>query len=307
MHDHGRLPPPEDLRAAIDRAQSLGVMLYHCDLASAIGTDVMLAKVRAPRERGIAGCLTLREGDERGAANAWLVQFFSAEDPPNLLCRVRVPAPGAAPRFEAIDRPVPVSDDLRWLIRARRTALEAIGPVAQPQNPVILPGQAIGKDGIVVYLLAGTTRHNVVVLGKHHRVLVSPDGEVVVSVEPLSSSVLEVSLDPPPEAVPGGGRGVFVTHLVTEHPLETHVFASLLHGMPVVVGTSRGSWVVDGDEISLLEAPLAQEPPPPPPPTQPRTPPPSQSARDAPADAPSIPPPPPFSATLSRKPWWQFW
>lgn len=258
MHDQERLPPPEDLRAAIEQAQSLGAMLYHYDLASAIGTDVMLANVRAPKERGIAGYLTLREGDERGATGAWLVFFFSAEDPPKLLCRVRVPAPGTPPAFEAIDRPMPVSDDLRRLIRARRTALAAIGAVAQPQNPVLLPGQAIGKDGFLVYLLAGTKRPNAVVFGKHHRVLVSPDGETAVSVEPLSKTVLEVPLELPPEAAPAGGAGLFVTHLVTEHPLETHVFASLLHRMPVGVGTSRGTWVVDGDKISLLEAPPSQ-------------------------------------------------
>jgi len=254
MDDQVRLPPPEDLRAAIEQAQSLGAMLYDHDLASAIGTDVMLANVRAPKERGVAGYLTSREADERDPTNAWLVQFFSAEDPPRVLCRVRVPAPGARPRFEAVDRLMPVSDDARRLIRARRSAFAAIGSAAQPQSLAILPGQAIGKDGILVYLLAGTTRRDVVVFGKHHRVLVSPDGETVISVEPLSNSAIEVPLELPPEAIPEGGGGVFVTHLVTESPLETHVFASLLHRLPVFVGTSRGSWIVDGDEISLLEA-----------------------------------------------------
>ncbi len=303
MHDQERLPPPEDLRAAIEQAQSLGALLYDYDLASAIGTDVMLANVRAPKERGIAGYLTLREGDERGATGAWRVCFSSAEDPPRLLCRVRVPAPGGPPTFEAIDRPMPMSDDLRRLIRARRTALAAIAPVAQSQNPVVLPGQAIGQDGILVYLLAGTTRRNVAVFGKHHRVLVSPDGEAAVRVEPLSRTVLEVPLDVPPEAVPGGGGGVFVTHLVTEHPLETHVFASLLHRMPVYVGTSRGNWIVDGDQISLLAAAPSQEPPPSRPPTA-RTSAPSQSALETQADAPSsINPAPRLGGILSSKPW----
>ncbi|HEX8107282.1 MAG TPA: hypothetical protein VF516_06105, partial [Kofleriaceae bacterium] len=64
---------------------------------------------------------------------------------------------------------------------------------------------------------------------------------------------------------------------------------SLLHCMPVYVGTSRGNWVVDDDEISLLEAAPAQEPPPQQQPTLPRTPPPSQSVQDANADAPLIP------------------
>lgn len=302
MDDPGRLPPPDDLRAAIEQAQSLGTMLYDHDLASAIGTDVMLANVRAPKERGIAGYLTLREGDERDPTNAWLVQFFSAEDPPRVLCRVRVPAPGARPAFEAVDRPMPVSDAARRLIRARRSALAAIGSAAQPQNPAILPGQTIGKDGILVYLLAGTTRRNVVVFGKHHRVLVSPDGGTVVSVEPLSRTILEIALELPPEAV--SGVGVFVTHLVTEYPLETHVFASLLHQTPVFVGTSRGNWVVDGDKISLLEAAPSQEPPPAQKPAPPRTSAPSQGAGTAQDAALPISPAPRFSGVRSRNPWW---
>lgn len=303
MDDRRRLSPPDDLRAAVEQAQSLGVMLYRQDLASAIGTDVMLANVRAPKERGIAGYLTFREGSARSPPDTWLVQFFSAEDPPKVLCRVRVPASGGPPIFEGIDRQVPVSEDLRPVIRARHTALAAIGPLAQPQNPVIFPGQAIGKDGFLVYLLAGTTRRDVVVFGKHHRVLVSPDGETVLSVEPLSKTILEVPLELPPEAVSGGG--VFVSHLVTEYPLETHVFASLLHQMPVFVGTSRGNWVVDGDQISLLEAAPPAEPPQPPDP--PRESAPSPSTGEDSRDAASNRPVPRSSAVPSRKPWWRFW
>lgn len=53
---------------------------------------------------------------------------------------------------------------------------------------------------------------------------------------------------------PGGGEteALIVTHLVTEYPLETHVFASLSAGLPVYVGTSRGNWLVEGDKISFL-------------------------------------------------------
>jgi hypothetical protein len=89
----------------------------------------------------------------------------------------------------------------------------------------------------------------VVVLGKHHRVLISPDGKAVLRFEPLSRAAIEIPPDNPAGTTP---VGVFVTHLVTEWPLETHVFASLLNRTPVFVGTSRGSWRVDGDTISFL-------------------------------------------------------
>jgi len=277
MEEDMRLPPPEDLRSAIEQSQSIGMALYQNDRVSAIGTDVMLANVRAPKERGIAGYLTFRQCDENGRAlDSWEVTFFSAGDPSHALCRVRVPTrPAAAPEFATLDPPTPTSDDTQRMIRARRTALAAIGPIVQPQNPVILPGQAIGKDGILVYLLAGSTRNDVAVFGKHHRVLVSSDGETAVSVEPLSKTVLEVPLGSPPGAAVGLP---YVTHLVTAWPLETHVFVSLLHQTPIYVGTSRGNWVVDGATISLL--PEFESPNPSP-----------GSSRPA----------------AARKPWWRFW
>ncbi|HEX3482769.1 MAG TPA: hypothetical protein VHT91_47495 [Kofleriaceae bacterium] len=260
--------------------------------------------MRSPKELGIAGYLTFRDGDEDGRPmDRWQVTFFSAGDPPSALCRVCVPMQrGATPEFASIDPATPMSDDAQRMIRARRAALAAIGPSAQPQNQVILPGQAIGKDGILVYLLAGSTRNDVAVLGKHHRVLVSPDGETVVSVEPLSKTVLEIPLALPPGAV---GAGLYVTHLVTAWPLETHVFVSLLHRTPVSVVTSRGNWVVEGARISLLPAPE----PPSPPPGASRRPAGSSPQRTAPAasGSPPIEPAPRFNAILSRKPWWRFW
>jgi hypothetical protein len=279
MEEETRLQPPEDLRSVIEQSQSIGTALYQNDRVSAIGTDVMLANVCAPKERGIAEYLTFRQCDENGRAlDSWEVTFFSAGDPSHALCRVRVPTQsGAAPEFAVLDPPTPISDDTQRMIRARRTALAAIGPIVQPQNPVILPGQAIGKDGILVYLLAGSTRNDVVVFGKHHRVLLSSDGETVVSVEPLSKTVLEVPLESPPGVAAVGLP--YVTHLVTAWPLETHVFVSLLHQMPIYVGTSRGNWVVDGAKISLLPEPESPDPTP-------------GSSRPA----------------AARKPWWRrFW
>ncbi|MDX2050939.1 MAG: hypothetical protein SFV15_01020 [Polyangiaceae bacterium] len=43
-----------------------------------------------------------------------------------------------------------------------------------------------------------------------------------------------------------------VTQVVTDFPLETHVFTSLLTKKLLYVGTRRGIWRVDGERISLL-------------------------------------------------------
>lgn len=316
MTEDTSLPLPEELRAAIERSQSIGMALYHHDRASAIGTDVMLANVGAPQELGIAGYLAFQDADEDGRPlERWQVTFFSAGEPPSVLCRVQVPMQqGATPELTLIDPPRPVSDDARRLIRARRTALAAIGPIVQPQNPVILPGEAIGKDGILVYLLAGSTRKDVAVLGKHHRVLVSPDGETAVSVEPLSKTAIEIPLAVPPGAV--AGAGLMITHLVTAWPLETHVFVSLLHRTPVYVGTSSGTWKVDGARISLLSTPESPSPPPeasrrpagsPSPPASPPQQSPAPSPPQQQPSPPQQPPAPQRAVPAERKPWWRFW
>lgn len=264
------LPTPVELRAEIKQAQAIGRTLYLLDRVSAIGTDIMLANVASPEQRGIGGYLTMREGEDR-PGDTWLVQFFTVAEPRKVLCRVRVAAqPEREPTFESLDPPPLASDDMQRVMRAQSTALAALGPPAQPQNPLVLPGAAIGEDGFLVYLLAGTTRPDLAVFGQHHRVLVSSDGLTVAKLEPMSKTVLEVPLT-------NGRLGsrveeLFVTHLVTRCPTETHVFVSLLHRVPVCVGTATGIWLVDGDKISLLD--------------------------------PSAPAPAPASA---RKPWWRFW
>jgi hypothetical protein len=186
---------------------------------------------------------------------AYFVFFFTAGDDPHIAYRIHVPLePGAKPSIEEFKPPKSASDGQRLLIHARQTAIRALPEVVQPINPVVMPGRAVGEDGVLVYLLAGTKRAGVAVFGKHYRVLVSPDGGTVKRFEPLSKAILEVPLAPselPPGAEPAG---LMVSHLVTDYPLETHVFASLLHKMPVFVATSRGNWRVNGDHISFLGA-----------------------------------------------------
>lgn len=290
MVSEQRLPPPDDLRQEIERSIAIGVALYRNDRASALATDVMLANVPAPRKLGIAGYLTFQDGSEDGRPlDTWRTTFFSADDPPNELCVVRVPTqPDTTPTFTSSALRTPLSSGMQLMARVRQTALAAIAPHAQPQNPVILPSP--DKPGFLVYLLAGTPRNNVAVLGQHHRVLVSLDGQSILNLEPLTKSIIEIPLETPDGQE---SAGFFVTHLVTAWPLETHVFASLLHRTPVAVGTSRGTWVVEGTRISLLPSSPSDTPPP--------------VNKPTPSASPSITPMPRFNAILSRKPWWRFW
>jgi hypothetical protein len=141
------------------------------------------------------------------------------------------------------------------MFRARQTAMRAIPPRDRPWNPVVLPGAAIGRrDGILVYLLAAEQRAGEMVFGIHYRILVSEDGATIKHALPLSKSPIVIR--PPEEELPPGATpvAVAVSQIVTDWPLETHVFVSLLHKRePVYVVTRRGAWLVVGDSISLFD------------------------------------------------------
>ena len=243
---------PEDLRDSIQRAADLGRQLYALDTVAAIGTDVMLANVKDPVALGLVGYLPIRDGDDDGAPiDSFSVIFFTGDDPPRIALEVGV-APGRTPELRSFDPPKDMSEGVAMLARARRLALEALPERAQPLNPLVVPAEGIGETGILVYLLAGTQQPNVVVLGKHYRVRLSEDAASVQAMEPLSKSVIELpTVSPEGTAV----ESLFVTHIVSDFPLETHVLASLQAKLPIYVATKRGLWRVAGAEISLVKGP----------------------------------------------------
>jgi hypothetical protein len=74
--------------------------------------------------------------------------------------------------------------------------------------------------------------------------------------EPLSMSRLVVPLRSPEMPPDAKLSALTVTHLVTEWPLQTHVFVSLLHKLPIFVATSRGLWKIDGYQPIAYLGPL---------------------------------------------------
>jgi hypothetical protein len=252
--DTQALPIPKDLEGDIERSITIGRALYLQDKASAIGTDVLLSKIPEAEKQTLGGYVTLQDaGDDGKPTSWWSVYFFTRDEPPRVAHRVHVPMErGNQPRDDAFLPPEDAPPGLAFLIRARQTAISVVHPTEQPMNPALVPGAAAGEDGVLVYLLAGTTRPRTAVLGKHYRVLVSSDGKTVQYVKPLSKSILEL-----PIANPSGDRpeALAVTHLVSDYPLETHVLASLQHDLPIYVATRRGIWAVNRDSVRFVSGP----------------------------------------------------
>jgi len=108
----------------------------------------------------------------------------------------------------------------------------------------------IGEQGWLVYLLATTQNPGERVLAGHVLVRVNDNGLISLGATPLSLSCLIVPID-----LPAGTEqaGTFVNHLTTNWPLETHVYTSLLYGLPLYVITQAGTWKVEAGRIELTD------------------------------------------------------
>jgi len=241
------LPVPPELVSRIQQSIKLGRELYLQDKASATGTDALLEKIGSLEGKGLLGYITVREGDNAGyPLPSWLVVFFTGSDVPEIAYRIRIPMEqGQKPQVDVLPSPEHANPGLLNLFRARQTALKAAQPFDQPINPAVFPAEIIGQKGVLVELLAGTNKPDIVVIGKHYRVIVSEDGKQVQQIMPLSKGILELKRD-------ANTVALFVTHLVTDYPLETHVFASMLNSIDIYVRTQRGTWLVKGDSIMLV-------------------------------------------------------
>jgi hypothetical protein len=130
--------------------------------------------------------------------------------------------------------------------RARQLALGSGFRACSPSYAaVVVPEEGERPGPWIVYLLAESTQPDRVVLGGHHRIRVSTDGSEILAREPLARSCMTSKLG-------ADGAILGVTHLISEQPLETHVFLSLLHGVTVGVATGSGLWLVEEGRIRPL-------------------------------------------------------
>jgi hypothetical protein len=239
-------PIPIEMRQQVRNSEIIGRQLYVLDKVSAIATDVLMERVPDYRNRNLGGYLPSREADDDLHPKAsYVVTFFTKDQPPRIAYEIRV-QPEKKPEMKAFDPPKPAPPSFVWMAKARQAAINALPSHPQPINPVILPAELLGEKGAMVYLIAGTTRPNIAVFGRHYRVLFPEGANSPSYVMPLSKSILEMP-------VGSDAAALLVTHLLTDWPLETHVFVSLLVKRPVYVGTSVGIWRVDGDKISLID------------------------------------------------------
>lgn len=236
--------PPDQEASALRAAENSGVAIYRHDRAAAVATDAALKIRQFKKDKRVKGWITEEQG---GQINVTFI-----DQTPSALYRISVSGNGAAGPVTVLEEPAPLSAYESGAAAARTAALGSkFQPCSDSYNSVVLPSAGSTENSWVVYLLPGTTKHNVVPIGGTYRVEVS--GSAVVSQRGFTRTCIALQTDP--KAV-----GLMITHLLDPTPTEAHVFWSIWAKKPMYVATPPNGtvWAVDGNTIRLVERKAAE-------------------------------------------------
>ncbi|MGE3772240.1 MAG: hypothetical protein AB7I32_04905 [Gammaproteobacteria bacterium] len=109
-------------------------------------------------------------------------------------------------------------------------------------------------DGWLVYALAATDEPDTIMIGGHVRYTISADGGSIEHAEPLATSCAKAPrAELERAAVTQGSEGLALRTSLAAMPLETHVFLSLTHELPLfVVGSDLKMWKVDAGHMQVV-------------------------------------------------------
>lgn len=236
--------------------EELGRALYRYDNLSAVATDLMLARFPRPEEQRITGWITSE--DDSGPLVSFITvqggQFVSAID-------VRPERGGAEAITLAGGRALTENELTRHI--ARLTASRQLGEICSDRyNHVVLDDPE--RDGWLVYFLAASSEVGTIPVGGHYRMSVSADGTEVLQADKLFNSCLLISPDGEPRPDDAEIAGLYVTHLVSDSPIETHSYLSLAYGLNLAVMTpgSDTLWQVAQGRIAVAEIGVSSADPP---------------------------------------------
>ena len=237
-------PEPVQVEAwPLERISFLGREIYRHDIAAWVATDQLLESAGGTPPSDLRGWIVRPHDD------GLMVRFLRIEDEIvrpgwDVVVHNGEAGPVAAPAQSVL------SDEEQAQFQARETAISNLGPLrcSNSVNTVVLRDPA--SDEWLVWLLAATTEPNTIPVGGHYRFRISADGRTVVTRDQLSTGCL--TLEPPDD---GSSVAFFMTQIVSDTPVETHVFLSLLNGVPLYVAAADKLYMVAGDQIAVQDMP----------------------------------------------------
>ena len=224
---------------------ALGKELYRRDQMTATAYDALFAAHPEAQKLPIKGWITEADKDFRR------VYFIQERESQYSLAYIATFHERGVPQIED-KQGAALPDFVAKRFAARRAAIAAIPKfMTESYNFEVL--DAPDGKGFLVYGLASTKVPNEVVVGGHYRVSVAADGKVQ-HVDALSRSFLVLQRRSPDVPKDSDVVGLSVSHIVSDTPVETHVFVSLLHKIPLYVATSEHDiWRVSDGEITKMD------------------------------------------------------
>ncbi|MGA2679318.1 MAG: hypothetical protein ABSF37_08455 [Sedimentisphaerales bacterium] len=224
------------------KAECLGEELYLQDTVAAKASRMLLQTVGPIKPGELSGWIVVKDGAKN------LTRFIrQTGENINVIYDVRIDVKGDAEVTK--DNLSPLSKTEIAMFLARRNAMRAAPKdCARAYNTAVI--EDIDSNSWLVYILAAT-KENVIVVGGHSRVKVSPDGNNVLAVTPLYKSCLTVPI--PADSNNAKKESLYVSYPVADVPSEIHVYLNRLHGYPVYVTTARGNWLVKDGRILLFK------------------------------------------------------
>ncbi len=241
---------PEIRQFDIATLEKLGHDIYDQDQAAWHGTDALLAlhpQAQLVQEK-VRGWIV-----EKDAAGTLIRFIREGADGPETAYDIRY-APGSDYAHEkpVIDVPQDrhLSDTENAQFSARTLAIKSVTQrCGDNYNTVVLKDPE--SEGWLAWALASTTNPALVMVGGHLRLTISADGKTVLRRDALSRTCLIMNKKDPPQ---GKLAALFATQIVSDIPVETAVFLSLEHHLPIDIGTANGkTWEVKDGKIRAIK------------------------------------------------------
>ncbi|NJC41892.1 hypothetical protein GGQ87_002187 [Brevundimonas alba] len=230
---------------SLEKVGAMGQAIYQQDVAAWVATDALLAHLAgAPPPPGTSGWIVVDEGETQRVR-------FVRQDQGSLKSAfdVLVREGRAGPVEVVADGALSAQEKASFL--ARQTAIANIGRLrcSQSFNTVVLDDS--DSDGWLVWLLTATTDADIIPMGGHYRFRISADGSTVLRRDMLSNGCLNMPRQPTDDQ--GQPVALAVSQIVSQGPVETHVFLSLQNRMPIYVIAGDRIFEVNGPQIGKVD------------------------------------------------------
>jgi hypothetical protein len=224
--------PPAIREFDLPTIEKLGEALFLHDVAAAAASDWALKILPEELRKTLRGWVV---EDTSHGLRAIMVSLQG--DVPCNVCEITIASGRVLEDGAKIHaKPIALTAGQQKLYAARLLAMSALAKLelcSSNYNSVVLPDP--DGTGFLAYALAATTKPDEVLVGGHYRFTIDANATAIEQTDRLFRSCLTL---PMAKGKPGAQPlEMLASHVVSNTPLETHVFLSRRHGFPFLIIT----------------------------------------------------------------------